>query len=276
MLTKNIFQMKRLNIYITFIVLSTFLFSQATEKVNNKTITIQSTSSTAKSLDGEWTMLTIRNKDVNTRDRAFIHFNINDSIFYGNNGCNVINGNVSIVGSNKIKFDNIITTMMECHNGTSERTVMKALNDISSYKITEENGIRYLTLMNSRGQNIIYLKNHDINFINGAWIVTSINNESVTYNNMRLVIDVQEMKIHANSGCNIINGTLHIDPYKDWGVEFQELISTRKMCPDIHLETALLVALEETMYCKKLGSGEIALLDRDKKQIATLKRLNLR
>lgn len=268
--------MKRLYIYITFIILSTFICIHATEDAKEESVTFQYTSSIAKDLDGEWTILTIRNKEINTLDRAYLHFNINDSVFYGNNGCNVVNGSIHTSGSNHIKFDNIISTMAECHNETSERTIMKAINDVSSYKINIENGIRYLTLMNSKGQNIIYLKNHDINFINGAWTVTSLNNESVTYHNMRLIIDVQEMRIHANSGCNIINGTLFIDPYKDWGVEFQELVSTRKMCPNIHLETALLVALEETLFCKKLGSGEIALLDRNEQQIATLKRLNLR
>lgn len=230
----------------------------------------------AHELDGEWSMQTIKNKDVNTRERAYLYFNLKDSVFYGNNGCNVINGSIHTGAENKIELDNIITTMMDCHNATSERTVMKALNETASYKITEKNGIRYLSLMNSKGHNLIYLKNQDINFLNGAWTVSSINNESVTSKNVRLVIDIQEMKIHGNSGCNIINGTLFIDPNKDWGVEFQELVSTRMMCPDIHIETALLVALEETQYCKKLNGDEITLLDGEGKQIATLRRLNLR
>ena len=166
--------------------------------------------------------------------------------------------------------------MMECHNATSERTVMKALNDVASYKISVEDGIRYLSLLNTKGHQVMTLKNHDINFLNGAWTVSSLNGESVTNKNVKLVIDVQEMKIHGNSGCNIINGTLFIDPNIDWGVEFQQLISTMRMCHDIHIETALLVALEETQTCKKLNDEEIALYDGDGKNVATLRRLNLR
>ena len=105
---------------------------------------------------------------------------------------------------------------------------------------------------------------------------TAVKNDSVTDNNVRIVIDIQEMRIHGNSGCNLFNGTLFIDPYKDWGVEFQELVSTRKMCRNIHIETALLVALEETQFCKELENGEIALFDGNGNQIATLKRLNLK
>lgn len=266
---------------LVFTILICLVFSAKTvlfaeNSANNKTITISQSSSIAKDLNGEWTILTIRNKEVITRERAFLFFDLKDSLFYGNNGCNTINGSIHSHGGNKISLDNIITTMMNCHNATSERTIMKAINDIDAYKITTENYIRYLTFMNSKGQNIMYLKNHDINFLNGAWTVSSINNECVMAKNVRIVIDVQEMKIHGNSGCNIINGTLFIDPLKDWGVEFQELVSTRMMCPDIHIETALLVALEETQFCKQLDNGEIELLDGDGKQLATLKRLNLR
>lgn len=264
----------------TLIACALLTFSSAVFAGDNKsaTATISYTSSIAKDLNGEWSMRTLRNKDINTRERAYLIFNINDkdSLLYGNNGCNVINGSIHAHGTNKISFDNIITTMMECHNATSERSLMKALNEVASYKISNENGIRYLTLMNAKGHNLLYLKNQDINFLNGAWTVSSINEESVTSQNVRIVIDIQEMRIHGNSGCNIINGTLFIDPDKDWAVEFQELVSTRKMCPEISIETALLVALEETQTCKKLTDNEIALYDGSGKQVATLRRLNLR
>lgn len=268
--------MKKIITILAYLLLfiSTNVFAE--NNINNKTITISQSSSIAKDLDGEWTILTIRNKEITTRERAYLYFNLKDSMFYGNNGCNTINGSIHSHGGNKITLDNIISTMMSCHNATPERNIMKAINDVESYKITIENGIRYLTFANSKGNNIMYLKNHDINFLNGAWTVSSINNESVESKNVRIVIDIQEMKIHGNSGCNIFNGTLFIDTAKDWAVEFQELVSTRMMCPDIHIETALLVALEETQFCKKLDNGEIELLDGDGKQLATLKRLNLR
>ena len=268
--------MKKTITILACLLLSVGTYLLADNSDSNKITTISQSSSIAKDLDGEWTMLTIRNKDITTRERAYLYFNLKDSMFYGNNGCNTINGNIHSHGGNKISLDNIISTMMSCHNATPERNIMKAINDIVSYKINTENGIRYLTFLNSKGNNIMFLKNHDINFLNGAWTVSSLNNESVTSKNVRIVIDVQEMKIHGNSGCNIINGTLYIDPLKDWGVEFQELVSTRMMCPDIQIETALLVALEETQFCKKLDNGEIELLDGDGKQLATLKRLNLR
>lgn len=271
-------KMKKTLILITGLLFAASIAVFATDNNKGATATISYTSSISKDLAGEWSMRTLRNKEINTRERAYLVFNFTetDSLIYGNNGCNVINGTIHTHGANKISFVNMLTTMAECHNSTSERSIMKALNEVTAYKISTQNGIRYLTLMNAKGQNLIYLKNQDINFLNGAWTVSSINEESMTSKNVRIVIDIQEMKIHGNSGCNLFNGTLFIDPDKDWAVEFQELVSTRKMCPDINIETALLVALEETQTCKKLTSNEIALYDGAGKQVATLRRLNLR
>lgn len=268
--------MRKLHILIACLLLSYSTCIYANNNSTEKTVTISYDSSVAKQLEGEWNIITVNNKDVNTHERAFILFNFSDSTFYGNNGCNVLNGKFHINEANKVSFTDIITTMMECHNGTSEKSVMKAINEAKTYKLSEENGIKYLTLFNHKGNSVMQLKNQNINFLNGAWTVSSINKESVTSKNVRIVIDIQEMRIHGNSGCNLFNGTLFLDPYKEWGVEFQELVSTRKMCRDIYIETSLLVALEETQFCKQLANDEIALIDGNGNQLATLKRLQLK
>ena len=78
---------------------------------------------------------------------------------------------------------------------------------------------------------------------------------------VRLVIDTDQLKIHGCTGCNIVNGGIYIDTAKDRAIQFQQLISTRKMCPNMNTETALLVALEETCFCEKVNDNEIKLLD---------------
>lgn len=266
--------MKKIYTFIACALLSAGSIVMANE---NSASTYVVTTEINKDIDGEWTIKTLKGKEISTRERAFLYFSVKDSMFYGNGGCNAINGAIHAKGGKKITLDNIITTMMECHNATSERTLLKALTEVSSYKIeTKKDGIRYMTLLNAKGSEVMCLKNHDIDFLNGAWTASMLSGESVTNHNVRIVIDVQEMRVHGNSGCNIINGTLFIDPNVDWGVEFQQLISTRRMCPDIHIETALLVALEETQTCKKINDNEIGLYDADGKKVAQLKRLNLR
>lgn len=225
-------------------------------------------------LYGEWNILTINNKKVSTRERAYIHLDFKNHRLYGNNGCNVINGDFT-ANANKISFSNIITTMMACHNATSERSVMKALDDATSFKLLEKNKITFLHILNSRGNTIMTLRRQNLDFLNGAWTVKEIEGTPTADKEVRLVIDIEQLRIHGSTGCNIVNGTLYIDTEKDGAIQFQQLISTRKMCANMKTETALLVALEETYFCKKGVNNEIKLINDKGEVMAILSRLEL-
>lgn len=227
-----------------------------------------------KQLYGEWNILTINNKKVSTRERAYIHLDFINHRLYGNNGCNVINGDFS-ANANKISFSNIITTMMACHNATSDKAVMKALDDAVSFKLLEKNKITYLHILNSRGSTIMTLRRQNLDFINGAWTVKEIDGTPTIDKEVRLVIDTEQLKIHGSTGCNIVNGTIYIDTDKNDAVQFQQLISTRKMCENMKTETALLVALEETCFCQKVSDNEIKLINDKGEVMVILSRLNL-
>lgn len=229
----------------------------------------------AAQLSGEWTMLTANDKKIKTIQRPFINFDFKENRFYGNNGCNIINGRFSCENS-EIKFSNIISTMMACEeNETSEKTIMKLLNNTTDVKLYEKNNVIFMHMLNKHGHTIATLKQQNLNFMNGAWTVKELNGQEVSDPNVRLVIDIDQLKIHGNSGCNIINGSLYIDYYKDWAIQFQQLISTMKMCENMKLETTLLVALEVTETCKKINDNEVMLFDKNGKNVAVLKKLNL-
>lgn len=174
-----------------------------------------------------------------------------------------------------VAFNDIISTRMACDNETSEHTVMKALNDAVSLKLSEKEGIKYLQLLDKKDRELALLKGQNLAFMNGAWTVEEIDGESVEDKNVKLVIDLDQLTIHGNSGCNIVNGTVYIDYGKDWGVQFQQLLSTMKMCENIQTEKKLLVALELTETCKQLDNYKIALYDGKGECVAVLKRLHL-
>ncbi len=222
----------------------------------------------------EWTIKTVNGKKINTTERPFIIFDFAENRFYGNNGCNVINGAFSCNGSN-ITFDNIISTMMFCHSETSEQTIMKALNDVVSIKMYEKNEIKYLHMLDGKGHVLITLKEQNLDFLNGAWTVEKINDKTIKDENVKLVIDIDQLTLHGNSGCNIVNGTIYVDYSKDWGVQFQQLISSMKMCENMKTETELLIALESVETCKPINGSEIALYDNKGNCVAVLKKLNL-
>lgn len=227
-----------------------------------------------KQLYGEWNILTVNNKKVATRERAYIHLDFASHRLYGNNGCNVINGDFS-ANANKLSFSNIITTMMTCHNATSERSVMKAFDDASSFKLFEKNKVTYLHILNSRGSTIMTLRRQNLDFINGAWTVKEIDGTPTIDENVRLVIDTEQLKVHGSTGCNIVNGSIYIDTDKNDAIQFQQLVSTRKMCENMKTETALLVALEETCFCKKVSDNEIKLINDKGETMVILSRLKL-
>lgn len=228
----------------------------------------------AEQLSKEWTLVEIGGKKVKTMQRAFITFDFSQKRFYGNNGCNVINGGFECEGS-KISFGNMISTRMACNSETSEQDVMNVFNATASVKLREKDGIQYLQLIDKDGKTLASLKEQNMLFMNGAWTVEEINGTPTVDDNVKLVIDIDQLTLHGNSGCNIVNGSIYIDYEKDWGIQFQQLISTMKMCENIKTETALLVALEETETCKKLNDTKIALYNNKGACVAVFKRLHL-
>ena len=231
----------------------------------------------AKQLYGEWDIIELRsNKKVYTLDRAYLYLDFaGGNKVYGNNGCNTINGTFQLSGDN-LKFNDFITTSQSCHNVTSEKTIMHALADARRYKVQSRYNAQYMTLMNSKGNVVLVLKRHNLDAMNGAWLVKEIDNESVVDLNMRLVIDAVMQTIHGDTGCNIINGIITLDPTKDMAIQFEDLHSFDNDCETIDNETALLLALEKTVSCKRINDLEMALLDNMGNIVIKLQRISLR
>ena len=230
----------------------------------------------AKQLYGEWDIVSMRKKKVYTMERAYLYLDFaGGNKVYGNNGCNTINGTFQLSGNN-LKFNDFISSGESCRNVTSEKTIMHTLADVRRYTLETQYATQYLNLMNSKGTVIMVLKRHNLDAMNGAWLIKEINSENVVDLNMRVVVDAVMQTIHGNTGCNIINGIITLDPAKDMAIQFEDLHSTEHDCEDIQYETALLLALERTESCKRINQNEMALLDNKGAIVIVLQRLNLR
>ncbi len=230
----------------------------------------------AQQLYGEWDIVSLRKKKVYSLERAYLYLDFaGGNKVYGNNGCNTINGTFQLSGNN-LKFGEFISTEESCHNVTNERTIMHTLADVRRYTLETQYNAQYLNLMNSKGTVIMVLKRHNLDALNGAWIIKEINSENVAEYNMRVVIDAVMQTIHGDTGCNIINGIITLDPAKDMAIQFEDLQSDEHDCEDIEKETALLLALEKTESCKRINQNEIALLDNKGSIVIVLQRITLR
>ena len=231
----------------------------------------------AQQLYGEWDIIELRNnKKVYTMDRAYLYLDFaGGNKVYGNNGCNTINGTFQLSGDN-LKFNDFITTELSCHNVTNEKTIMRALADVRRFNVQSQYNAQYMNLMNSKGNVVLVLKRHNLDAMNGAWLVKEIDSENVSEQNMRLVIDAVMQTIHGDTGCNIINGIISLDPSKDMAIQFEDLHSTEHDCEKIDHETALLLALEKAVSCKRINQQEMALLDNKGAIVIMLQRITLR
>jgi len=227
-------------------------------------------------LYGEWDMTTIRKKTVLTMDRAYLYLDFaGGNKVYGNTGCNTLNGKFTLQDK-EITFHDLTTTGRDCRNITSERTIIKALTEVKAYSLMTQYNAQYLHLLDGKGRVVMVLKRHNLDALNGAWLVKEINSTNVSHHQARVVIDADLQTIHGNTGCNIINGVITLDPSKDMAIQFEDLHSTEHRCDDIHIETALLLALEQTVMCKRVNSNEMALLDKRGSIVVVLQRIDLR
>ena len=283
--------------YIVLSLLIAILLAPATmdarkkkdKKYNKKTVNVEKVTANvdqpmreiaitnpAQQLYGEWDIMTMRKKKVYTMERAYLYLDFaGGNKVYGNNGCNTINGTFQLKG-NEIMFSDFITTERSCHNVTNEKTIMHSLSDVRRYTLTTQYNAQYLNLMNAKGNVVLVLKRHNLDAMNGAWLVKEINSENVSEQNMRLVIDAVEKTIHGDTGCNIINGIITLDHTKDMAIQFEDLHSSQYECEAIELETSLLLALERTESCKRINQNEMALLDNKGNIVLMLQRIFLR
>jgi len=84
---------------------------------------------------------------------------------------------------------------------------------------------------------------------------------------------VEGRKIHGNTGCNVFNGTLFIDPDKTDSMQFLDLVTTRTACPLEMRETELLLALEEAESARASSPGITDIYSADGDLLLTLERM---
>ncbi|MDE5967890.1 MAG: META domain-containing protein [Muribaculaceae bacterium] len=237
----------------------------------------QQSAATAKvdpKINGEWTIYNLRGDKVTGEERPFINIVAAEGRFYGNNGCNIINGSVDTPSKGAISFDRILSTRMMCQDAPFEYMINVTLPEVKFYSIKQYGHESYLDLENERHQVIMVLRRHNMDFLNGAWAVTRIDGESNTDEGIQMVIDIPEGRIHGNTGCNLLNGSILIDPDKSHSVQFDHIGVTRRACPDMAKETSFLVALEEVEGAYAEGNNAVVLRDNRGREVIKMRRLS--
>jgi heat shock protein HslJ len=209
-------------------------------------------------LNGEWNVVEIKNEEfsLSRSHRLYLYFDVRSGMLYGNTELNTVNANYTINGD-KITISNTLTTHNEglYSEQSLERSFLNALGDVNTISLSQVGDVEYMELKNKRNV-LLKLRRQNLDFMNGPWDVKMINGVYVIDRQIRMVNDIEMLTVHINSGCNIVNGVISIDPTKEFGIEYENLISQNNQCPNIDTETRLLIALEETLFCRKSPDNE--------------------
>lgn len=223
---------------------------------------------------GDWAIETVNGQPVVGEKAPFLKFVPAENKVYGNNGCNVINAEYKYnAEEGTITFSYLSSTMMLCHKeGITDMAINLALDATRFYKCELQGDDYLMTFYNEKREPVMTLMHQNFQFLNGTWAVKEISGEAVDVPKMKLVIDVEEGKLHGNTGCNVINGSLEINMESANSISFQAISKTLMLCPDANYETQLLVALEEAMKAKPLKGGRVEFLDSQNKPVLLLER----
>ncbi|MDE6019129.1 MAG: META domain-containing protein [Muribaculaceae bacterium] len=246
----------------------------AMEKVDKKLEEIAN-SQVNGNLAGDWAIETVLGKKAVGETSPFIKFVPGENRIYGNNGCNILNGIYVASNQNKtISFSNLATTMMMCgQSNITDVEIGEALGLTVRYTIEKsKDSESVLIFYDAGGKEVMQLMHRDFHFLDGTWAVIKIDGEDVNIPEMKLALDVDEKKMHGNTGCNIINGELETDMDAANSISFSKIGMTRMACPNSGWETRMTMALEEAVTAEKINDDEIAFLGSNGQQVMLLKK----
>lgn len=223
---------------------------------------------------GDWSIEKVNGKPAVGEKAPFLKFDPSQKIVYGNNGCNIINAVYDYnPADSTISFSNMSSTMMACGlEGITDTEINLALGASESYSWRLNGDDYFLTFYDADRKPVLELMHQNFQFLNGTWAVTEIEGEHINVPDMKLVIDVDEGKVHGHTGCNILNGTLETDMDAANSISFQKIATTRMACQEPNYETRLLVALEDASKARPLKQDKVELLNTLGKVVLVMKR----
>lgn len=105
----------------------------------------------------------------------------------------------------------------------------------------------------------------DAKKLEGKWKVVEVKGEKILEEGLpQMDFDMAASKLHGNSGCNIFNTTVTLDPNDVSAITINEGASTMMACPNMDLEMKVLKSMSEVKSVKAGKSeSEMLLVDQD-------------
>lgn len=225
-------------------------------------------------LNGEWIIVRVNGQKLPQEDQMpYVTFEASTGTIYAYNGCNTINGSFKLNGQ-VLELSNVAVTLMMCQDVPFENEITALLSGAGCPELTisEQGHESYLTIADKSRSLSLTARRHNMEFLNGQWRIAQLNGKTINDDEANIFIDLGELKVHGNTGCNYFNGEIYIDPSKSNSVEFGKMGLTRMACPKFEQEQAMMLALEEVTNAVRADNGRVRLLKADGTPVIVLER----
>lgn len=220
--------------------------------------------STSQSIiDGEWIIMETDGYEIMLdEDMPYVIFSESEGRFYAYNGCNMINGDYTYKNDKSLAFSNVLSTMKLCPDTPYGTAITNVFGEGKSatVKIEKEGNESYMYMYDTNRMQLMKLRRHNLEILNGQWAVAEIEDEEVDGDEVNVFFDIPELKIHGNTGCNYFNGIITPDPEVPSSISFAQMAVTMMSCPNQEIERLMLVGLEETTTYSLQNNNNILLL----------------
>lgn len=228
-------------------------------------------------LAGEWIICKVGNTEIEREENyPYIQFHPNDDAFYASNGCNVLNGVYTFGEGNILMFHNVLSTLRYCVDTPFDVEINAILRDESRVWYREEiiDGEPFLYFNDANGKQLMTLHKPGLNILNGFWRVVRLEDDDTSSDDLTLFIDIEGRRLHCNAGCNSYNGNIFVVPQSKRTLSITDLSPIKKdnPCPDVELQSKLLVALERAAGAEIVDSERVELIDSYGKSLVILRK----
>ena len=232
-------------------------------------------------INGEWNIIEINGAAVVPapgQAYPYIGFDKATGRVHGHAGCNRLTGSFDVNAKpGAIDLGRLGTTRMMCPDMTGEQNVLNALAQVKKYVRLGDGNIGLCG--NSTRRPILVLKKKvpdmTVADLNGKWKIVEAMGVAVpdSLENQPFVeLNVAEKKLHAQAGCNLLNGGYQTEEGNPQSISFPQLISTMMACPDMETEDRVKQALNATHSFGRLQEGRVGFYDADNALVMVLVR----
>ena len=231
-------------------------------------------------LDGEWDVVAVRSRVVETEageQLPYVGFDLRSKRAYGYGGCNRVQSTLEVNSAeHSLKLGYPTTTLMSCDNMDLEQSVLSAICDVRSYKFIGDG----VALFSQDGKQVLPLRRKSTSVartaLDGTWNVVKVLGEMVSkkmQTRPELTFATGEGRFSGNAGCNRINGELKFNDESRNVIRFDNVASTRMMCPDMTTEQNVLAALSSARFFGELPNGNVGIFSSEGRTLLELSKV---